>query len=106
MRNYNTINYKGKEWRYVYLDPDPSIDERVVDGVMWNVVDMHKRDLEIKSVNTELYEARIEMHNRAAMGTFVGKVFKAELESLTGKSKLGILLLDTLSEMREAPVLN
>ena len=105
MPPYNTLNHRGREWGQVYLDPDPSLDEDVTQDVIWNMIDMHCMEKEKRDVNKKIYEAKIKMGKYASFGMFVGKQFKAEIESLKGRSNLAVLLLDFAPELKESPAL-
>ncbi|MBI5803218.1 hypothetical protein HY448_00850 [Candidatus Pacearchaeota archaeon] len=98
MSFYNTLNYNGQEWSYVFVDGLGRLDNNVQEGIAWNLCDMHCLDQERRNVNQEEYEARIEMIGRRSVGTIVGKAFKVNLESEVGTTKGIVLLMDKISK--------
>ena len=92
MSFWNTIDYNGEEWRYVFVNSDPSLGNKIQVDIVRNIVDMSHHDEEEREISNEDYVARIRLEESRTFGMLCGKCFSAEIESEEGHSNLSILL--------------
>ncbi len=96
----NTVSYHGDDWQYACLDFDSKLDEDIVRNVIWNIVDMHKLNVEKRTIGTKNYNARIESNGSRSVGMLTGNVFTAKIETDERESRLSIILTQKIEKSK------
>jgi len=95
----STIEYKDKIWGYVWFNSAPGLEEEIIDDIMFNMVEMYHDGDDIRTVKKNNYDALIFKRKSQSLGMFVGTHFDSEFETEKLKSKLSILLIDSIDPM-------
>ena len=93
MSSVNTLMYKGRPVGWVYVDFDPRLNKAIQGNLAWNMVDMHVSGDDLRDIKNGGYEAQITKGNYVSMGMFTGPLFRVEIETDRGKSKLAFMLV-------------
>lgn len=96
MEFYNTINYKGREHRYVFTNPNPSLGREIANVLAWHSLDMSHEGDTTREISEDDFEIRIYSKGPRVIGMFSGIDFDARIDSEEGTSSLGILILKGL----------
>jgi len=93
----NFVPYKEEIWSYVFMKPDMfGVSDKDRNHIMWNIVDLHKKDEDSRDIRGDNYEGRITREKSTAMGGLCGTVFEAELETPKGKRKPSVMILSKI----------
>lgn len=97
MACYNTVGYGQEMWSYIFVNPDMfGIDGRDTDHLMWNVIDLYKKEEDSRDIEGNEYEGRLSKDSYGCIGGFSGPVFKAELDTPKGRRNPSIMLLERI----------
>ncbi len=96
MRFYNTIGYKGEEWRYSFTNPNPLLSEEIKERLLRDMLDMFYDNDKNLIINDRDYSAMISKRGPINIGYLSGVEYVATVETEKGKSHIGILVLDKI----------
>lgn len=95
------VRYKTECWSYACFSALPSVvDLRDLDGIMEKVVELQHNESEIKDFSGDSCYARITKGKKTLLGTLFGRRYDLEIETYSGLSKTGVLLIEGASNPR------
>ncbi len=97
MKFYNTFFHKGEEYRYFYVNPNPTIPETIHTDLCWHIVDMSVEGHKKRSINSEGYEAIINKGGTVSIGALAGDLYIATVEANKIKKRVSVGLMNKIN---------